>query len=475
MKNYKKLSAKIKTKVQVENSSARFEARPRDYQKEAINRWVKNNYQGFFEMATGTGKTFTGLFASLTLKEKINKCFLLILVPTISLAEQWKGEVKKVGYSSVTVVSSNHSNWERTLINTINAFKLGTLSQVVCISTYDSYKTIKFQLLLSKLPKETMLIADEAHAMGAPQMLQNLPVDIQYRLGLSATPHRHFDDSGTEKLLTFFNAKDDPTYKLDLKKAIADKFLCQYKLYPHVATLSDSEYEEYKELSKRIAKKAHINNHKLDKTDYQLEKLLRDRRNILNRAQAKLPILGEIIDSIKESHGEVKHTLIYCPEGNTPDEDARIIDEYGKYIGLEKELKIGKFVGETPPEERQKLLEDFENGDIQCLLAMKCLDEGVDVKQTKIAIFLASNTNPRQYIQRRGRVLRTHSKKSFAHLHDILTLPPKLPEDERLLEIERTIINQEFNRYREFSEDAINYVEAIEPLKPIVEKYALKL
>ena len=235
-------------------------------------------------------------------------------------------------------------------------------------------------------------------------------MNISYRLGLSATPHRHFDDSGTHKLLKFFNAETAHTYKLDLKQAIADKFLCQYKLYPHLAVLNESEYEAYIDLTKRIAKKAHIIKNQ-EEPDHHLEQLLRDRRNILNRAEGKLSILGQIIDSIIESDGEVKHTLVYCPEGSNPDEDARIIDEYGKFLGLEKGRRIGKFVGETPPEERLRLLEDFDKGRIQCLLAMKCLDEGVDVKQTKIAIFLSSSTNPRQYIQRRGRVLRTHPKR----------------------------------------------------------------
>ena len=471
----KRLSEKIKKKSLVQSSQDELDAQPREYQREAIERWGNNNYQGFFEMATGTGKTFTGLFASLALKRKTNKCFLLTLVPTISLAEQWKEEVKKVGYTNTIIVSSNHSNWDKQLMSTINAFKLETIDQVVCISKYDSYKSSKFEPFVSKLPKETMLIADEAHAMGAPQMLQKLPTNILYRLGLSATPHRYFDDSGTEKLLAFFNSKNESTYKLDLKKAIADKFLCQYKLYSHVATLSNAEYEEYKNLTKKIAKKAHIVKNKFEEADHHLEKLLRDRRNILNRAHAKLSILGQIIDSIKESEGDVKHTLVYCPEGSSPEEDTKIIDEYGKYLGLEKGLRIGKFAGETPPEEREKLLRDFDKGNIQCLLAMKCLDEGVDVKQTKIAIFLASSTNPRQYVQRRGRVLRTHPKKSFAHLHDILAIPPEMPDDEQLMGIEKTIINQELSRYREFAEDAINYVEATEPLKPIVDKYMLKL
>lgn len=449
--------------------------KPWDYQKVAIKEWVHNDYCGFFEMATGTGKTFTALFASLELKKKLNRCFILVLVPTISLAEQWREEVKKVGYHSIVTVSSTYPKWTSDLNKAINAFKLGSTDHTVCICTYDSYKSKRFKPFLDKFPDQSLLIADEAHAMGAPQMLDDLPYFFKYRIGLSATPHRHFDDAGTEKLLEFFNAETKPTYKLDLSQAIAEQFLCQYNLFPHTIELNQEEYESYLELTKKISKRAHIQKNRLERSDSHLEKLLRDRRNILNRASGKLAVLDKIIDQLEEETGSIKHTLVYCPEGNNPEESGKIIDDYGRFLGLTKGLRIGKFVGETPPDERRQLLEDFDKGKIQCLLAMKCLDEGVDVKQTKTAIFLASSTNPRQYVQRRGRVLRTHSSKSFAYLHDILAVPPTIPEEKRLFEVEKTMISQELRRYKEFAEDAINYVEAIEPIKPIIEKYQIEI
>ncbi|MFD2586064.1 DEAD/DEAH box helicase family protein [Croceitalea marina] len=474
-----KLRSKILSKG-ISNSSGHLAnsstLQPRDYQQEAIDCWIKDDYKGFFEMATGTGKTYTALFASLALKEKLGgKCFILVLVPTISLAEQWKKEIKNVGYNSVIVVSSFHSKWDQDLTRAINAFKLGSIDHIVCISTYDSYKSDRFNGFLDKFPSQSLLIADEAHAMGAPQMLQNLPYQISNRLGLSATPHRHFDDSGTQRLLEFFSSEDRPTFKLGLKQAISLQFLCQYKLFPHLVELNEEEYESYIELTKKISRRAHIKQNKFEESDHYLEKLLRDRRNILNRASGKFEILDKIINKIIEEDGEVKHTLVYCPEGSDSEEDGRIIDKYGRFLGLEKGLRIGKFIGETTVEERQRLLEDFDSGKIQCLIAMKCLDEGVDIRQTKTAIFLASSTNPRQYVQRRGRVLRTHPKKSFAYLHDILAVPPNLPKDQGVLEVDKAIISQEMSRYIEFAEDAINYVEAIEPIKPTIEKYQLTI
>jgi len=302
-----------------------------------------------------------------------------------------------------------------------------------------------------------------------------LPHGIQYRLGLSATPHRHFDDSGTQSLLLFFNSAHKSTFVFSMKEAISAQFLCQYKLYPHFAELNKGEYEHYIELTKEISRRAHIKKNEFLENDSYLEKLLRDRRNILNRAANKQNVLGEIIEGMKEN-GDINHTLVYCPEGNDADEDSKIIDQYGRFLGIEKGLRIGKFISETLTERRRELLQQFDKGSIQCLLAMKCLDEGVDVKQTETAIFVSSTTNPRQYIQRRGRVLRTHQKKSFAYLHDIIAVPPEtLDDDERAKEIEKVIFTQEFKRYKEFAEDAVNYVEAMEPIKPILEKYDIEL
>lgn len=447
----------------------------REYQNDAVNSWVNNSYQGLFEMATGTGKTVTGLLASTYLIERIDKIFLLILVPTISLAEQWKKEVERFNYRESYIISSDYPNWPVDLQQTLNSFKLTNAKYPVFISTYDSFKSKKFQDVVNQLPPQTMLIADEAHTMGAAEIRKKTPHNIKYRLGLSATPHRHYDDSGTQSLLRYFSAESRSTYSFDMERAISEKFLCQYKLYPHFVELTKEEYRQYIDISRQISRKAHINRQKFIDTDKGLEKLLRDRRNILNKAFEKINALSRIIDDMK-TKGEVHHTLVYCPEGMDNDEDQRIIDQFGRLLGFEKGLRIGKFVGDTPTDIRRQLLDDFDKGKIQCLLAMKCLDEGVDVKRTETAIFISSTTNPRQYIQRRGRVLRTHPKKPFAYLHDIIVKPPVLQnEDERVIQVERTILRQEFRRFKEFAEDALNYAEAMAPINNLCEEFKIDL
>jgi len=443
----------------------------REYQSIAIRQWIENSYKGLFEMATGTGKTITGLRASVKLFEDLESLVVVVLVPTISLAEQWIEEVTKFGFVESILVSSTNPSWDLALQGGLNSFKLKTINHLVVISTYDSYKSKRFQEFHAKFPAHTMLLADEAHSMGAPEILNKLPYNIQYRLALSATPHRHFDDSGTQKFLEFFNASIRSTYEFPMKQAIASRFLCQYRLKPHFAELTEEEYMHYYALTKKISQRAHINKNKFVDTDVHLERMLQERRKLLNKASSKKEIVGDIIDAMKKQ-GEIHHTLIYCPEGNDESEDNRIIDDLGKYLAFEKGIRIAPFTGNTPPEKRAQLLKEFDEGKIQCLLAMKCLDEGVDVRRTETAIFVSSSTNPRQYIQRRGRVLRVHPDKPIAFLHDIIAVPPKIElDDEKAKEIDKVILSQEFRRYKEFAEDALNYVEAISPVKEICKDY----
>jgi len=444
----------------------------RPYQEEAINNWQKNGYQGLFEMATGTGKTITALIGAIRLGEETGKLVALILVPTISLAEQWKEELQSFHFTTIVSIYSGNPKWYQEAKKLLNSFKIGSEKYPAIVATYASYTSNeKFKEIVNKLPGQTLLIGDEAHNMGAAEVKNNLPDNIHYRLGLTATPHRHFDEAGTRALLKFFNAVNGATFEFGLSKAIKEGYLSQYKLYPHFAELNEEEFEEYVDITNKIARKVQIVDGKIQDMDPSLERLFRERRKLLNTARDKIRVLGEIIDQMQDNE-EVHHTLVYCPEGSYG--DRKIIHELGSFLAHNKGLKIGHFTGDTPPKRREELLTEFDQRKIQCLLSMKCLDEGVDVKKTETAIFLASTTNPRQYIQRRGRVLRTHSEKPLAFLHDVITVPPILSEENEVVQrVEKTILKQEFRRYMEFAENSLNYVEALNPVKDLANQYDL--
>jgi superfamily II DNA or RNA helicase len=445
---------------------------PHRYQNKAVSNWFDNGCQGLFEMATGTGKTFTAILGATKLLEKRRRLIIHIVAPTISLVKQWVEELNKWNYRDIIVASGEDQSWETKALSTYNNYSLQSIDQFVIVSTYASFGMNKLQEIIGRKGDETLLIADECHYLGANNLQTKIPLNIRYRIGLSATPHRHFDETGTNVLLTFFNSPKKSTYTLDIGEAISLGFLCDYELYPHVVELTETEYDKYREISLKIVKL--MGGNKDTKAMYQnksIEKWLIKRKNIVNQADNKLRVVGEIIDKILTHAEEVQYTLVYCPEGGK-DGNAEIT-KYNKYLAFDKGLRVNVFTGQTPPQEREMLLDQFASGSIQCLLAMKCLDEGIDVKRTETAIFVASSTNPRQYIQRRGRILRTHKEKAFAKIHDILVVPP-FSQDPATAWLEKSLLSNEIKRFQEFASEAVNYPTCKIFIDRLKEKYGVE-
>ncbi len=325
-----------------------------------------------------------------------------------------------------------------------------------------------------------MLICDEAHHLGANETKKFIPEKINFRLGLSATPHRHFDDSGTQDLLKYFNTLEEPTYKLDIRDAQDMDALCEYNLYIHEISLDEEEYESYLDITKQIARRVAINNGDMNSGDKTLENLLIKRKKIINHAKEKFNKVYEIIQQIISEKGILNYTLVYCPEGLDEYQESTM-KEYGKMLGMDMGLNIRYFVGDTPSKERKEVLESFANGETQAILAMKCLDEGIDVKRTENAILVASSTNPRQYIQRRGRILRTHPDKLIASIHDLFVLPPfdLIHDDDdetknRINSINKSLIKQELLRLDEFASSSLNYVENKVLIRKYLDEYEIE-
>lgn len=186
---------------------------PRDYQKQAYERW-KVTQKGLFAMATGTGKTLTSLNCLLNIWKKFHFYKAIILVPTITLVDQWEEECKKFNFDNITKVSSKNPQWKTELdnIKTKECIKLeGDEPSFIIIATYASFarenifrEVIDFN---RNTTRQMLLIADEAHNMGAGRILDRLGgVKFARRIGLSATPERQFDDSGNKAIMEFFGA-----------------------------------------------------------------------------------------------------------------------------------------------------------------------------------------------------------------------------------------------------------------------------
>ncbi len=426
----------------------------RDYQLEAIKAWFANDCRGLFEMATGTGKTITALAASAQLYERESRLAVIISVPYQHLVDQWHEEAKVFGYQPVLAYQSK-IRWLDNLNHEILEFNGRYRDFISVITTHTTFISPEFQSTIARIVGPTLIVADEAHHLGAEQSRQHYPLLIPFRLALSATPDRWFDDIGTAALRDYFGKT---VFSFTLEQAIGVT-LTPYYYYPHLVPLTAEELELYEELSAKIAK---VSGREDDEGHKTLKMLLIKRARLLNTAQNKLGVLSDLVD--KES--QINHTLFYCAP--------KQIDEVLHLLGWEKGLLVHRFTAEEDTSERRQLLTDFANGNLDALVAMKCLDEGVDVPTTRTAYFLASTSNPREFIQRRGRILRKAPNKKYSIIHDLITVPPTtLSNQSASFEAERNIIRRELQRFKEFSNPALNKHQALDVIWEIAKHYGL--
>lgn len=470
---------------------------PREYQKTAFENWKNNKQKGLFAMATGTGKTITSLNCLFEIYQRKGYYKAIILVPTITLVNQWEQECRKFRFSNIIKVYSKNLTWrgevERILFN--EKYKTDKESEVsyIIISTYASYAREKvFNVLNGFDKKRLLLIADECHNMGSGALVKRLK-DIPYlrRIGLSATPERQFDDEGNEKLRKFFGSEKSYTYEYSMEEAINKGVLCKYMYYPHLVQLTQEEMDAYVELSDRIAKYFNFDKGRFDDIDEKLKMLLLARKRIVHKAERKLEAFRDIIEKHYQKKGNLKYTLVYVPEGNMPDyiggnddfdrsedigndNDAEhLINQYTQVVTeVDDHITVRKFV--SGQKDREEILSDFADGTLQVLTSMKCLDEGVDVPRSELAIFCSSTGNPRQFIQRRGRVLRTHPDKKMAELHDLVVVP-ELNPNSNSFRMEQSLLRSELMRVNNFALLSENPSYSEMELRDVMNHYGLNL
>lgn len=487
---------KVKEIVKVDTNGPCFPypTGPRQYQITAFNNWKANGQRGLFAMATGTGKTITSLNCLYEIYKHSGYYKALILVPTVTLVDQWEIECRKFKFDNIIKVCSKNHSWKNEIdrLKATEAVQRGSKLSYIIISTYASYgKVDVFQELNEFSRKQLLLIADEAHNMGAPNISNKL-IGIPYlrRIGLSATPDRQFDDLGNKRIREFFGAEDHYTYEYSMEEAIKKGVLCEYYYYPHVVRLTDAEMEEYVKISLRLAKMFNFSKERFDKNDDILTMLLIKRKRIIHKAFNKLDVFKEIVSHRLEEKGNLKYTLVYVPEGNFPDtyeadtydnrdiikddpESEHLIDQFTQAIReAGSKITVKEFTSQSA--DREKTLKDFASGNLEVLTSMKCLDEGVDVPRSELAIFCASTGNPRQFIQRRGRILRTHPDKDFATIHDLVVIPEVSPSSESY-KMERSLVLSELSRVKNFAMLSKNLDYTIQALEHTLEYYKLSL
>lgn len=468
-----------------------YESGPREYQKQAFENWKNNKQKGLFAMATGTGKTITSLNCLLEIYNKSGYYKAIILVPTITLVEQWEAECRKFNFSTIIKVCSKYNNWKSAVANLRLLEMTNTENKLsyIIISTYASFVRSNVFRDLNLFPKnKLLLIADEAHNMGGGLMAQRLS-DIKYmrRIGLSATPDRQFDDIGNRKLMDFFGCSDSYTFEYSMAEAIQNGALCRYYYYPHIVHLTEDEMTEYVELSKKIVK---ITGFRDEESQERLKMLLLKRKRIIHKAANKLSVFKQIIKQQMDEKNSLKYTLVYVPEGNKPDtfeadifdesdtiisdpESEHLIDDFTRVVrDMDSHIIVRQFTSEST--DRDMMLKGFADGSIDVLTSMKCLDEGIDVPRSELAVFCASTGNPRQFIQRRGRVLRTHNDKRFAVIHDLIVIPDNV-FDEDCYDLEKNLVQSELRRVRDFALLSENLNDTDNELQEVLNHYNLSI
>lgn len=438
----------------------------RDYQKEAIANWLKNNGRGTLKMATGSGKTITALAIATELYQKIGLQVLLIVCPYRHLVIQWSRECQKFGLEPILAFESVHNCQDRLSTQLYNV-RSGNQKFLTVITTNATLIGQGLQSQLRYLPEKTLIVGDEAHNLGSRRLVESLPRNVGLRLALSATPERYFDDQGTEAIFDYFGSVIQPEFTL--ADAIRAGALVHYLYYPILVELTESESDKYADLTKKIGRAIAFDGDRDD--NEMLSALLMQRARLLGSASNKLVVLRELM----QQRLETTHTLIYCGDGSVEDavttESNRQLDAVAQLLGSELGYRVNTYTAETSLDEREDLRLWFETGELQGLVAIRCLDEGVDIPAIQTAIMLASSSNPRQFIQRRGRILRSHPDKKRATLFDMIVLPPDLGR--ATIDVERNLLKKELQRFVEFANLADNGGEARLKLLDLQQRYGL--
>jgi superfamily II DNA or RNA helicase len=414
------------------------------HQTAALEGWIANGQRGIFEHATGSGKTFTAILA---IREHVERGLpTIVLVPSRLLLEQWAEELRlEIPKATLLLAGGGNITWKAPNRLQSMTSSNAALGGRIVLATMPTASTEQFRGSIAQ-GAHLFLVTDEVHQIGSPENSRFLEVDTGPRLGLSATPVRYGDYEGTQRVLAYFHGVIPPA--ITLIDAVRSGRLVPYEYYPHPINLTATEAADWKALSRDIS--LEIARQKEDSNGNRLlseraKMLLIRRSRIAKRAAKKVDLAREII--LREFQ-EGQHWLIYCEDS----------------AQLSSVVDAIRAAGLTPIEYHSAMAGDRDatmswfrtfGGP---LVSIRCLDEGVDIPSISHALILASSQNPRQFIQRRGRVLRTAPGKTIAIIHDAIVVPVHLEDEPE----QTSLLKSELLRAIEFANSALNKMAAAE-------------
>ena len=447
--------------------------RIREHQTLALNKWKEADFRGILELATGTGKTITSIYALTKIYESVEGLSVIISVPYVDLADQWIEELKLFNIFGVKCYGSRDT-WQNKLNSYVLRNQASQNEFLVLVVVNKTFKSDAFQSIIADFNlNKTMFIGDECHHHMSESFENILPFNARFKLGLSATPFHYMDEEANERLRNFYG---DVVYKYSLFEAIENGILTKYEYHPIPVVLTDTETDEYYNLSEKISKVIAQKGETSSIKDEQLQSLLMRRARLIGTAKNKLVELDKLISA----QAVPNHSLFYCSDGRVSDDDESTVlsdsDELKQRQAVGRLLRshgvpASFFTADETRTQRQTILENFKSGDIRSLVAIKCLDEGIDVPACSTAYILASSKNPRQFIQRRGRILRKSPGKDKAIIYDfVVVLPPgDIGEEEK----ESNFFKGELLRVADFAKHSLNPISSLSPLNFWLDKYDL--
>jgi len=439
----------------------------RKHQHDALNAWRSHGLQGILALATGAGKTITALYGAVRLFEATGRMFLVIAVPYQNLADQWVREAAQFGMRAVRCYGG-HITWAEELNKIIHLFQTHAIDFGCVVVVERTLSSNEFRNALANVSAESlMFVGDECHHHRSEAVSKALPENAKVRLGLSATPEPYRGGDESDLLTAYYGPV---VARYDLADALADEVLSPYEYYVHPVDLTEPETEEYKELSRQISVTAASSHGDEKDSNGRLDMLLFRRSRLLGNAANKLERLTELVGGKPPQ----PLTLFYCGDGSTEDEvtgeNIRQVEAVSRVL-YEAGWKVSHFTARESRRMREQILANFRLGIIDAMVAIRCLDEGIDVPACRTAFILASSRNPRQFVQRRGRILRRSPGKMRAVIHDMLVTLPSEFTDASMLEA--NLMRAELRRVSEFARLAVNGSDAYRTLEPLLKRYDL--
>ena len=436
----------------------RYESGPFEHQGKAVGAWCSSDHRGVLEMATGSGKTITAMICAYKAYEKNKPLLIVVAAPYIPLINQWCGEIGQFNVKTTNLTEASNAAGRLRLIDHVKRrLRTGISDVEAVVVTHNTLCSEEFYSAIASFDGLRLLVADEAHNLGRISFIGNTPDYYEFRLALSATPVRQYDEEGTEAIFDFFGPV---VYRFTLKEAIG-KCLVEYDYHVHPCHLSPTEMDKWYDLTEMIKKSAWRT--KDGKPDDYLAKLYRDRRELLETIESKITVLASFLDELNLK--DLRYTLIYGS-----DKGPEQLEQINGLLRDRGVLFHQLTSEETANREKTKnIIQSFQQGEIQILTAKRVLDEGVNIPQICQAFILASTTVERQWIQRRGRLLRTCSaiEKNHSIIHDFIALPPDMKTG--MDRDTRALIRSELSRIHEFASLAGNAGRPDGPLKIIDE------